>query len=225
MADKLALWNRALLHLGVKRLITLTDDVDARHVFDEAWPTVALDGLSRGDFNFSQKTVELTESTTTTVIVGYEFAFDHPADWIRTIAFNFVADFSDYFYFDDTVDVYEERGSWFMNSETFFVRYVSSDYAEDANLPDYPPSYVEFISALLAYQTCERLTQGTTKQEVLKDLVKVTLLKAKSNDARNLKEQRIRPGNWSRALRGGVFRRSGLGTLVGGQIDAPEGET
>lgn len=225
MADKLAMWNRALLHLGLGRLITLTDDVESRFVFDEAWPTVALDGLARGDWNFAQVTAELTESTTTTVIPGFEFAFDHPADWLRTIAFNFVADFTDFFYYTGLPEVYEERGSWFMNSETFFVRYISTDFTQDANLTVYPPSYVEFIAALLAFQTCERLTQGKSKQEFLEKLVTKTLLKAKSNDARNLKEQRIRPGNWSRALRGSAFRREGLGTLVGGSIEAPEGDT
>lgn len=226
MADKLTIWNNALYHIGEGRLTTLTDDVEARYVFDARWPTVALDGLAQGDWNFAQKTAELTASTTTTVIPGYEFAFDHPTDWVRTIAYNFVADFSHTFFFDMAdMDVYEERGSWFTNSEQFFVRYVSSDFSQDANLTVYPPTYVEYISALLAVRTVERLTQGRTKKEDLDVDVKKLLLKAKSNDARNLKQQRVRPGKWIQALGGQTGRRGQIGTLVGGEITTPEGET
>jgi hypothetical protein len=223
MADRLEIFNRALLHIGEGRLTTLTDDVEARYVFDAHWPTIALDGLARGDWNFAQKTAEISQSTTTTVIPGYEFAFDHPTDWVRTIAYNFVADFTDVFFFDrDTLDVYEERGSWFTNSEQFYVRYISSDFTQDANLTAYPPTYVEFIAGLLALRTVERLTQGTTKKEDLEDDVKKMLLKAKSNDARNLKDARPRLGKWGQALIGQTGRRGQIGTLVGGQIQLQE---
>ena len=131
--------------------------------------------------------------------------------------------FTNVFFFDRSdLDVYEERGSWFTNSEQFYVRYVSSDFAQDANLTAYPPTYVEFIAGLLALRTVERLTQGTTKKEDLEDDVKKMLLKAKSNDARNLKDTRPRPGRWIQALGGQTGRRGQIGTLVGGQIQLQE---
>ena len=231
MADKLTIWNKALRLIGEGRLATVTapvdpaDDIESRAVLDDAWPTIALDGLARGDWNFAMKTVELTASTTTTVIPGYDFAFDHPTDWIRTIAFNFVADFTNVFFFDTELDVVEEQGSWFTNSENFFVRYITSDLAGDARLTEYPPTYVEFISALLARDICERLTQGTSKIEYLDGLIDVRLRKAKSNDARNLKSNPVRPGKWIQGLSGQGNRRGQIGTLVGGEILTPEGET
>lgn len=222
MADKLTIWNKALRLIGEGRLTVLTEEIESRYVLDDAWPTIALDGLARGDWNFAMKTVELTASTTTTVIPGYDFAFDHPSDWIRTIAFNFVADFTNVFFFDTELDVVEEQGSWFTNSENFFVRYITSDLAADNRLTEYPPTYVEFISALLARDICERLTQGTSKIEYLDKLIDVRLRKAKSNDARNLKSKPVRPGKWIQGLSGQGNRRGQIGTLVGGQIQLQE---
>lgn len=224
MADKLAIWNKALRLIGEGAITTVTapvdpsDDVEARLVLDAAWPTIALDGLARGDWNFAMKTVELTASTTTTVIPGYDFAFDHPTDWLRTIAFNFVADFTNVFFFDTELDVVEEQGSWFTNSENFFVRYISTDLTQDARLPEYPPTYVEFIAALLAREIVERITQGQTKAQDLDQMVRTRLLKAKSNDARNLKQKPVRPGKWIQGLSGQGNRRGQIGTLVGGAI-------
>lgn len=219
MTTKLQLWNKALLHLGEGRLLTLTDDVEARYVFDEYSSDVLLDGLSRGDWNFATKTTILVQSTTTTVIAGYTFAYDHPTDWVRTIAMSILADFEvDLLYGFGSLDVYDERGSWFTNSESLFTRYISNDFVSDASVLLYPPSYVEFVAALLAYRTVERLTQGRTSKEDLSKLLKKKLLKAKSNDARNMKEAIIRPGLWSRSLRGGVSRRRNLGVIVGGGI-------
>ena len=57
MATKLQIWNRALYHVGGRgRLQTLTDDVEARYVFDTIWPFVLEDALSRGDWHFATKT-------------------------------------------------------------------------------------------------------------------------------------------------------------------------
>ena len=222
MADKLTIWNKALRLIGEGRLTATDEDIESRYVLDDAWPTIALDGLARGDWNFAMKTAELTASTTTTVIPGYDFAFDHPADWLRTIAYNFVADFTNVFFFDTELDVVEERGSWFTNSENFFVRYISTDYVQDANLTIYPPTYVEFVSALLARDICERLTQGTSKIQYLDGQIETRLRKAKSNDARNLKEKPVRPGKWIQGLSGQGNRRGQIGTLVGGEIQLQE---
>lgn len=220
MATKLDIYNRALLHLGEGRLETLTDDVEARYVLEAAFPTVALDALSRGDFNFAIKRVEVEQSSTTEAIPGYEFAYDHPTDWLRTIAYSALADFRDIFFNESDLDLVDQMGAWHTNLSQLYVEYISTDAVADSFIPNYPPSYVEFVAALLARQICERLTQGTTKIQYLDQVViKQTLLKAKSNDARNLKQGTLRPGVWSRALRGGgVQRTSSIGTIVGGQI-------
>lgn len=229
MATKLQLWNRALYHLGEGKLVDTDPDVDGTepaYVFDEMWPTVALDALSRGDWDFAIKTAEISQSVTTTVIVGYNYAYDHPDDWVRTICYSLEPDFTDSVYaYDADVDVYHERGSYFTNADKFYLRYVSDDYVDDSEIAGYPPSYFEFCALLLAAQSCERLTQGTEQAQKLEKAAEKQLVKAKSNDARNLKQQRIRRGNWLRSFRGDADRRGAIGTLVGGEIEAPEGET
>ncbi len=228
MATKLQIWNRALYHLGEGKVVDTDPDVDGTepaYVFDEVWETIVEDALSRGDWNFAIVTTEVSESTTTTVIPGYDYAFDHPDDWIRTVALSFDGDFTDTSLYGPEIDVYDERESWFCNSEYLYARYVSSTYAGDSYISTWPPSFVEFLAVLLAEQTCERITQGTEKQDDLEEKVKTRLLKAKSNDARNQPPQRVRTGNWLRSMRGNAQRRGYEGTMVGGEIDTVEGST
>ena len=189
------------------------------------WDTVIEDALSRGDWDFAMVTVQLDESTSTTVIPGFNYAFDHPDDWIRTVAYSFDADFTGSYYNDQDADIHHERGSYFCNTDQFYLRYISSDYAADSEIEDYPPSFVEFVACLLAERSCERITQGTEKQDDLEEKCEKALLKAKSNDARNLKQKRVRRGNWLRAFQGDSSRRGAEGTLVGGEIDTTEGST
>jgi len=229
MATKLQLYNRALYHLGEGQIFDTdpaVDDTEPTHVLDEIWPTVILDALSRSDWNFATVTAEISQSGSTTVIANYEYAFDHPGDWIRTVAFSFDGDFTDSAAYDiDSFDVYDERGSWFTNSDTLYVRYITTDAAADAEIDSYPPSFFEFCALLLAYQSCERITQGTDKQDDLEARMDKQLLKAKSNDARNMPKTAIRQGKWLRSFRGAGWRGNREGTLVGGEINTTEGNT
>lgn len=228
MATKLQLWNRALYHLGEGMLVNIDPAVDGTepaYVFDEMWPTVVLDALSHGDWNFATKTAAIPQSGSTTVIPNYTYAYDHPADWIRTVAFSEDGDFTDHAAYDlDSFDVYDERGSWFTNLETLYVRYITSDLDDDDDIPSYPPSFFEYCALLLAHRACERLTQGARKNQLTEDL-DVQLIKAKSNDARNMPKATVRTGKWLRSFKGAGGRGKASGTLVGGEITTTEGST
>lgn len=222
MATKLEIWNRALYHLGGRgRLETLTDDVEARYVFDAIWQFVLGDALSRGDWHFATKTHTGVRNTAVTPIPGFFYTFDKPTDWARTLSFAH-HDFFDDTYAEDT-SLRDEGIYWYSIFETLFVRYISTDFTLDANIGLFPHSYVEYVSLLLARDACERITQSNSLHEKLIALTDKQLRKAKSNNARNEKEAVIRLGSWAGALRGDADRRDDNAFSVAGVIQSSRG--
>ena len=222
MADKLGIWNRALYHLGGRgRLETLTDDVEARYVFDTIWPFVLEDGLSRGDWHFATKTVTASQNTAVDPVPGYFYTFDKPTDWARTLSYAHNDFFDDEY--AETLSLRDEGQYWYSIFETLFVRYISTDFADDAQIPQFPHSYVEYLALLLARDSAERITQSNTLHEKLIALTDRQLRKAKSNNARNEKEAIVRYGGWANALRGDADRRDDNAFSVAGVITTSRG--
>ncbi len=222
MATQLQVYNRALFHLGEARLATLTDDVESRRVLDEIWESVLEDALSRGDWNFAMKTVLVPAASGVTPSPGYQSTFNKPSDWLRTIAFS-NTEYVDESFADD-IEVLDEGERWHARNPILYVRYISLDFATTASLQFYPVSYVRFLEYLLARDICERVTQGTGLYEKLHGLTLEALLKAKSNDARNQKETRIRRGRILTAMQGNATRRnSDRFNTLGGVIPAQKG--
>lgn len=222
MATKLQIWNRALYHLGEPQLVTLTDDVESRRVIETIWLSVLEDALSRGDWNFAMKTRLATVAAGEMPSPGYQSVFNKFSDWQRTITFahtEFVDDS-----FSDDFDVLDEGQFWHTHNPVLYVRYISTDFAQDSAIQFFPTSYVQFVQYLLARDICERLTQGTGLYEKLDILMDRQLLKAKSIDARNMKQTVIRPGQWAQALGGNSsLRRSDRYNTISGVIPARKG--
>ena len=222
MADKLGIWNRALYHLGGRgRLETLTDDVEARYVFDTIWPFVLEDGLSRGDWHFATKTIAATRNNTEPPVSGYFYTFDKPTDWARTVSWAH-NDFFDDEYAEE-ISLRDQGQFWYSIFETLIVRYISTDFADEANVGLFPHEYVEYLAYLLARDSVERITQSSELHERLIALTDRQLKKAKSNNARNEKQATIRYGAWVNALRGNADRRDDNAYSVAGVITTRKG--
>lgn len=218
MATKLDIWNKALLFLGQSALTSEADNEERRFILERAWPLVIDDALARGDWRFATKTVELAEDEAATASPGFFAVFPLPSDWVRTIAISFTELFDEYSYdFDRGYQEYILEGQAYHSKESsFFLRYISRDYLTDDNVQNYPPTYVEYLASQLAYVTCDLITQSTTLRQLLERETDNRLRKAKSNDARNVKETQIRPGKWIKSrLSGGRFGRGGPSDLPG----------
>ena len=64
MTDKLSLYNGALLECGERRLGSLTENTEPRHLLDQVWNEGAIRFmLNAGPWRFATRTVELTAST------------------------------------------------------------------------------------------------------------------------------------------------------------------
>ncbi len=223
MADRLSIYNEALRLIGEQPLAALTDNVPARYTLDEAWEDVVFDSLSRGIWNFALKTGSFPADSSITPVVGYANAIPKPADWLFTVTVSPFPDLQDFFYTDQQ-SIKDAGGAWHSDDAPLYVEYASTDLAADTGIAEWSRLYVRLVAANLALDIANRLTQSTTMIQMLEREVKQRLLRAKSRDARDEKEQRVRPGNWVRAQRGYANRLNRERSSVGGQIVTRQGE-
>jgi hypothetical protein len=218
MADKLDIWRQALLHLGKATIDTLADDVEAVNVFNNAWDGVVEEAFNSGDWNFAKKSTQLSQSSTGTAATGWTYVFDYPSDYLRTVAVSPYAGFSSPFY-----DYVDEGGYLSANTPSIYLRFISDTKVADPTT--WPTMFWRYVALLLAGDTCEKLTNGSTMRADLERRTKDALRKARSVDARNENNKRIAPGSWLRSRNGfNTGGSSGGGTLVGGEITLGEGE-
>lgn len=197
MATKLAVWNQALIHLGKSKLTTLTDDVEARYVFDDAWAGVVEEAFNEGDWNFAKKSASLAESSTGTAALGFTYVYDYPSDYVRTIAVSNEATFSAKF------TAYADQGGYLHSSTNpVYLRYISNALDDDDDVPSWPTMFWRYVALKLAYETCNRLTNGASLEDRLEVKMEKALRKAKSVDARNEQGKVLPSGSWMEA-RGG----------------------
>src|SRR3989304_2928798 len=88
MASRLSLYNQALTeHLEERRLVSLTENREARRVMDDVWDGPTIKGcLSAGLWNFAIRSAMYAASPSIEPDFGYRYAFDKPTDWVRTAA-------------------------------------------------------------------------------------------------------------------------------------------
>jgi len=219
MATKLQIWKQALVHLEKATINELTDDVEAKYVFDSAWDGAVEEAFNSGDWNFAKASVALLPNGALTPALGWTYAFDYPPSWLRTVAISNTPNFTT---FRDYVD---EGGNLHANTPVLYLRFISDVNAADDKISTWPTMFWRFVALKLAYDTCGKLTSGDTMEEKLRVRLEKALRQAKGIDARNENNKVIEPGSWLRSRRGGIGGSChGGGTVVGGEITFGEGD-
>jgi hypothetical protein len=221
MATKLQIWKQALVHLEKATITTLTDDVEARYVFENAWAGAVEEAFNSGDWNFAKASAALSPNGALTPAVGWTYAFDYPAGWLRTVTVSNRPDFGTFHDYGD------QGGNLHANTPTLYLRFISSVNAADDKISTWPTMFWRYVALKLAFDTCGKLTSGDTLEDKLSKRMERALMQAKNIDARNENNKVIEPGTWLRARRGGGGIGGSCdngGTLVGGQITFGEGD-
>ncbi len=213
MATKLDVYKQAELHIGKSTITALTNDVEARYKFDQAWTGVVEEAFMEGDWNFAKKTSSLSASGDTP-IAGWGYTFAFPDDYLRTVSVGPYAAWRGSYY-----DFVDQGGFIYANTDSLSLIYISNEKANQVET--WPVMFWRMVAMKLAYETCEALTNGSTKQEDLEGRLKVAVRKAKNIDARNEGNQRIGPGSWLRS-RGGWGSGHGSVYVTGGAEIVPE---
>lgn len=201
MATKLSLWNDALRAIGELRLASLTEDVEARYVLDDAWTGTVEFLFTEGLWNFATETVKITSDLGQPPIPGWSYTFDKPVGWLRTIAVSTTSLFRE-------EAVYRDEGNRiYANVDTLYIRFLSNNKSADDQITNWPPSFCNAVSAYLAMLCAERLSGSEAKADKLATEYEKALASAKNKDAMDQATLYIRPGNWIRAMRGSYSSR------------------
>lgn len=153
MATKLQIWNKALRLLGLPRLESVTDNVPTSYELEDAWPNTVLEVFEAGEWNYATKTVSSVGSTSGH-ISGYAYAHTKPSGWLRTLQVCASSDFS-------TADEFRDEGGYLhSNTETIYIRYITENNAEDADVANWPPSLTDLIATRLALEVVPILRPG-----------------------------------------------------------------
>lgn len=160
MASVVEICNRALQKLGANRIISLTDNSKNARSCNVAYGPVRLAELRAHDWNFSIKRVQLAAD-----VIPPEFgrgnAFQLPSDFLRLLNPDPVQNLSarDRNILD--VDWQIEGKKIFTNDQApLQLRYVAD--VTDPNTMD--PLFREALSAKLAFELCEEITQSNQKK-------------------------------------------------------------
>lgn len=214
MTDKLSLYNGALVVLGERKLADLTENREPRYRLDDVWDNDLIDRvLKMGQWKFAKRTVELQASPSVTPSFGYQYAFDRPSDFIRTIAVCHDE------YFNMPITRYENEASWwFCDQETIYVAYVSNDTQWGSDFTLWPPNFTEMVEHYLAMKAGPRIKGVDISSKTLAQWWKHWLLEAKATDAMESPAKFPPKGGWSRSrqgFRGGQRDRGNRSQLIG----------
>ena len=212
MTAKLAVFNGALRMCGERKLASLSENQQGRHLLDDEWADGAIDYcLGAGQWKFAKRTIELASSTSVTPSFGYSKAFDVPADLIRTTALC-----SDPYQQVPLLSYSSEGAFWFADVDPIYVTYVSNDAAYGGNLSLWPEEFNLFIQAYLASKIVETITQDENKWAKVYKLAKKYRVEAASSDAMESPTTFPPPGSWVQARRGrSVSHRGNRSQLIG----------
>lgn len=207
---QLALYNAALTeHLGERRLASLAEDREPRRVLDDIWDGGAREYcLEQGSWKFALRVSQLIYSPAVTPAFGYRYAFEKPADFVKITKLC-----SDEHLQAPLLNYTEEAGMWFSDNPEIYLSYVSKDAAYGFDLSRWPETFVKFVAAYLAHQSCNRLKQSANaKASIAKELRRL-LTDARSKDAIQGATQFMPQGGWV-SSRGGSSSTLNRGSKV-----------
>jgi hypothetical protein len=203
-ATKLSLYNGALQILGERKLASLSESREPRRLLDDAYGDGSTNKavrrcLEMAQWSFATRTVQLDYSPSVTPSFGYQYAFDHPTDFVRVCGI-----WSDENLTSPLNTYKDERHYWYAPIETIYVSYVSNHASYGADLSLWPESFVEVVEAYLAQKIAKGLTAGVEAVKLANALWEKAKKDARSIDAMNKPTAFAPSGSWVRA-RGGRF--------------------
>ena len=203
MATQLQIFNGALLLLetGPISQSELTNNtVEKARILNSAW-TGAIDKcLEQGLWKFAMRTVLIDSSPSQTSDFGFQYAFDHPTDYIRT---NAVC--SDEYFRSPLGEGYtDEGGFWWADIDPIYVQYVSNDVDFGGDLSLWTASFQSYVEAYLAWRSAGALKGNRDNAE---KIMAKALKSALAKDAMNGPPKTLPMSSWNRARLSGSRNR------------------
>jgi hypothetical protein len=211
VSSRLLIYKAACRHLGETSIEALTDNVPVRHALDDVWDGGGVERcLDAGQWNFATRSSRLEFEPSITPEFGYPYAFEKPADFVRTTSVC-----SDEFFNAPLRDYRDELLYWWANQTPLFVRYVSKDNDYGMNIGEWPESFAAFVEAHFAHEVTSVATFASKRLET-KEVRADLLLTAQSRDAMETPSPRKPMGSWATSRGGyGSGERGSTSRLIG----------
>ena len=214
MADRLSLYNDALMYCGERSLSSLTEDREPRRLLDQVWNSNGIQYcLEQGQWHFAMRAVQVDYDPSLEPDFGYGYAFTKPDDWLLTAA---VCEDE---YFKIPLNQYaDEKGFWYADIDPIYVRYVSNDVDYGLDLGKWPQTFAEYVALHFASRIIIKLSESHEKFANIVKLREKALIVAKNKAAMANPAAFSAKGSWSRARIRGSRRGDGgnsNGNLIG----------
>jgi hypothetical protein len=194
MASQTEICNRALTKLGAARITSITDNSKGARAMNAVWDTVRKAELRKHIWQFA--TVRTTlPAVTPAPAWGYNTACQLPSDFLRLVQVNdtfAVPALTDYRDQDDSAYVIENNQLLTVFNAPLKIRYIQN--VEEPGRFD--PLFVEALASKLAYETCEEITQSTSKKQTAKDDYKDAIREATFTGAVERPPQGLPDDSW-----------------------------
>lgn len=172
MASEVDICNRALQKLGAKRITSLSEDSVNGRACNAAYEIIRDAELRAHPWNFAISRSELAADATEPDW-GRGNAFQLPSDFLRLMP-PYPEDNSNYLDWQiEGQKIYSD------DSDPIYIRYVAR--ISDTSLFD--ALFIEALSAQLAFELCEEITQSNTKKEALRADYDVAIKRARRANA------------------------------------------
>lgn len=210
--DRLKIYNGALLVCSERRLATLAEDREPRHLLDEVWN----DGgvrycLEQAQWHFAMRAAELDYNPSVQPDWGFQRAFDKPTDWVNTSGV-----FRDAYMRTPLTQYADEVSYWFCDLDIIYVKYVSDDVTYGMDFAKWPASFTEYVKAYFASKIVRKLAGGADKVEDIthprSGVLARALMIAKNKSAMTQPANFPTRGTWAGARHAGQRSRSDGGS-------------
>lgn len=171
-------------------------------VFNAIWDDGGVNAcLQAGEWRFARRTVRIDYTPSITPDFGFLYAFDKPADCVRTCGVwgdqNLTCPLGEY---------REEAGYWFASQQSIYVGYTSNGASYGNDYSKWPPNFLKFAQAHFAAEMAGPLSSAGA--EALK-LRQHYLDAALSTDGQADPSRKLPMGSWVAARMGGNRRYGG----------------
>ena len=113
---QLELYNKALRHIGERKLASLSEAREPRRYLDDEYSDTILLCLRAGLWNFAMRGIQIDSDSSIEPSFGYQYAFPKPSDWVRTSLLSTNETF------DPPLRYYQDQnGYWLCNADTLYV--------------------------------------------------------------------------------------------------------
>lgn len=197
-ASRLSIYNGACTLIGERLLQTLTENRESRRALDDIWDRGGVNTcLAMGLWNFAARGAQWDYDPDFTPQWGYQYAFNHPPDWVRWMKIC-----TDPYFENPLLQATDESGYLFCDLQRIWVKWVSNDPNWGMNFAVWPDSFQRYVEGYFGAAIAMRVTGDAKKTADAEKERDDRLKRAKSTDAMNEQTALLPAGNWHQARRG-----------------------